>query len=68
MDHTRTYPEDIRASQAYPRHRGVSVYDDKIYFGTADSHLVALDALTGKLLWQVRTDDYKRESLSRILR
>ena len=35
--HSRTYPEDIRASQAYLRHRGVSVYDDKIYFGTADS-------------------------------
>ena len=58
--YTRTYPEDIRASQAYPRHRGVAVYDDKIYFGAADSHLVALDALTGKLLWQVRTDDYKK--------
>src|SRR6186997_1415496 len=34
--YTRTYPEDIRASQAYLRHRGVAVYDDKIYFGTAD--------------------------------
>src|SRR5262245_34982625 len=25
--HTRSYPEDIRASQAYLRHRGVSVFE-----------------------------------------
>src|SRR6187401_936702 len=58
--HSRTYPEDIRASQAYLRHRGVSVYDDKIYWGTADSYLVALDARTGKQIWEVKTADYKK--------
>jgi len=58
--YTRSYPEDIRASQAYLRHRGVSVYEDKIYFGTADSFLVALDARTGRVLWQVQTADYKK--------
>jgi alcohol dehydrogenase (cytochrome c) len=58
--HTRTYPEDIRASQAYLRARGVAVYHDKIYWGTADSFLVALDARTGKQVWEVRTDDYKK--------
>ena len=58
--HTRSYPEDIRASQAYLRHRGVAVYGDKIYWGTADAYLVALDALTGKQVWQVRTADYKK--------
>jgi alcohol dehydrogenase (cytochrome c) len=58
--HTRAYPEDIRASQAYLRARGVAVFDDKIYWGTADSFLVALDAKTGKQLWEVRTADYKK--------
>src|ERR1043166_7014902 len=38
--YTRSYPEDIRASQAYLRHRGVAVFEDKIYFGTADYYLV----------------------------
>ena len=57
--HLRTYPEDIRASEAYPRHRGVSIYGDVIYFGTADSFLVALDARTGAKLWEVQTGDYK---------
>jgi alcohol dehydrogenase (cytochrome c) len=55
----RTYPDDIAASEAYPRHRGVSIYGDAIYWGTADSHLVALDAPTGEPLWEVKTGDYK---------
>lgn len=58
--YTRSYPEDIRASQAYLRHRGVAVFEDKIYFGTADSYLVALDARTGKPVWEVKTADYKK--------
>ena len=58
--HQRSYPEDIRASQAYLRARGVAVYGDKIYWGTADSFLVALDARTGKQVWEVRTGDYKK--------
>jgi alcohol dehydrogenase (cytochrome c) len=57
--HVRTYPEDIAASEAFPRHRGVSIYGDVIYWGTADSHLVALDAQTGQMLWDVTTGDYK---------
>jgi alcohol dehydrogenase (cytochrome c) len=58
--HTRSYPEDIRASQAYLRARGVAILGDRIYWGTADSFLVALDARTGKQIWEVRTDDYKK--------
>jgi alcohol dehydrogenase (cytochrome c) len=58
--HKRTYPEDIRKSMAYLRARGVAVYGDKVYWGTADSFLVALDARTGKQLWEVRTGDYKK--------
>src|SRR5688572_23967265 len=57
--HLRTYPQDISMSEAYPRHRGVSIYGDTIYFGTADSFLVALDARTGMKRWEVQTGDYK---------
>ena len=57
--HQRSFPEDIELSQACPRQRGVSVYRDKIYWGTADSHLVALDALTGEQIWEVKTGDYR---------
>jgi alcohol dehydrogenase (cytochrome c) len=35
-----------------PNNRGVAAYEDKIYLATLDSKLVALDAKTGKLVWQ----------------
>ncbi|HEY8519428.1 MAG TPA: PQQ-binding-like beta-propeller repeat protein [Gammaproteobacteria bacterium] len=57
--HVRTYPDDIATSEAYPRHRGVSIYGDTIYWGTADSYLVALDAATGQKRWEVKTGDYR---------
>ena len=56
--HTRDYPEDIEQSQALGRHRGVSVYGDLVYWGTADAALVALDAQTGEQRWEVSTGDY----------
>jgi len=56
--HQRSYPDDIRQSQALGRSRGVSVYGDMIYWGTADAALVALDAGTGEQQWEVSTGDY----------
>jgi alcohol dehydrogenase (cytochrome c) len=40
-----------------PNNRGVAVYNDKVYMGTLDSKLVALDAKTGSLLWQTDIAD-----------
>ena len=57
--YVRTYPQDIAMSEAFPRHRGVSIYGDVVYFPTADSFLVALDARTGQKLWEVQTGDYR---------
>ncbi len=57
--HERSYPEDIQISQAYNRHRGVSILGNNIYWGTADAYLVALDARTGVQLWEVQTGDYQ---------
>jgi alcohol dehydrogenase (cytochrome c) len=34
--------------------RGVAVLGNKIYFGTQDAHLVALDARTGTLVWDAK--------------
>ena len=33
--------------------RGVAVYKGKVYVGTPDARLIALDAATGKVLWSV---------------
>src|ERR1700731_1741910 len=35
-----------------PNNRGVAVSEDKVYLGTLDAKLVALDAKSGKKLWQ----------------
>jgi quinohemoprotein ethanol dehydrogenase len=40
-----------------PGNRGVAVYDGKVYVGTLDARLVALDAETGKVDWEVQTAD-----------
>ena len=40
-----------------PVNRGVAVGYGKVYFVTLDDNLVALDATTGKLLWQVNVAD-----------
>jgi quinohemoprotein ethanol dehydrogenase len=40
--------------------RGVAVYKGKVYVGALDGRLAALDADTGKLIWQVVTVDQSR--------
>ena len=37
--------------------RGATLYDGKVYRGTTDGHLLAFDAMTGKLLWNMRVAD-----------
>lgn len=37
--------------------RGVAVQDGKVYVGTADCRLIAIDAKTGKAIWDVVTCD-----------
>jgi alcohol dehydrogenase (cytochrome c) len=39
--------------------RGVAVLGDRVFVGTVDAHLVALDAKTGAVLWDVEVADYK---------
>jgi alcohol dehydrogenase (cytochrome c) len=42
-------PEEERAS---PSNRGVAVLDGRVFRGTGDARLLALDAATGKVLWK----------------
>jgi alcohol dehydrogenase (cytochrome c) len=51
---------------AAPNHkRGIALYDDKVYVGTSDAHVIAVDAKTGKLVWDTEIADFKRrESVS----
>jgi alcohol dehydrogenase (cytochrome c) len=38
--------------------RGVAILGNRIFVGTVDAHLVALDAKTGAVLWDVRVADH----------
>jgi quinohemoprotein ethanol dehydrogenase len=37
--------------------RGVAVYEGKVFFGTLDGRLIALDAATGQVVWETNTID-----------
>jgi PQQ-dependent dehydrogenase (methanol/ethanol family) len=43
--------------------RGVSYSDGKIFFGTLDARLIALDAKTGKEVWASKVVDYTQGSV-----
>jgi alcohol dehydrogenase (cytochrome c) len=40
-----------------PNNRGVAIQGDKVFMGTLDAKLVALDTKTGKLLWETQIAD-----------
>jgi alcohol dehydrogenase (cytochrome c) len=40
-----------------PNNRGVAIYEDKVFMGTLDAKLVALDAKTGSLVWETEIAD-----------
>ena len=39
--------------------RGVGFFQDRIYFGTPDAHVLCLDARNGKKIWEVTVADVK---------
>jgi alcohol dehydrogenase (cytochrome c) len=50
-----------RGPVAYgPQNRGVAVGDGKVFMGTYDNYLVAVDAKTGREAWKVSIDDAKQ--------
>jgi alcohol dehydrogenase (cytochrome c) len=61
-EYRRELPEDVGK---YPlteqgnKNRSHAIYGDKVYFLSQDAYVVALDARTGKLVWETKTADYK---------
>src|ERR1019366_7349281 len=43
--------------QINPSNRGVTILDGRVFFGTLDDNLIALDAHTGRELWEKRLAD-----------
>jgi len=54
----RQLPSDIRPCCGRVN-RGVAILGEKVFFGTLDAHVIALDAKTGTLIWDVPAVDYK---------
>ncbi|HKK36353.1 MAG TPA: PQQ-dependent dehydrogenase, methanol/ethanol family [Paracoccaceae bacterium] len=52
----RPLPGDL--FQLHPTNRGVALYGDKVYMATLDAGVVALDAKTGDVVWDVAVGDY----------
>jgi alcohol dehydrogenase (cytochrome c) len=45
------YARDLGDNARPTVKRNIALYGDKIYFGTSDVHVVALDAKTGRVVW-----------------
>ena len=53
----RELPSDL--TRPHPTNRGVALYQDKVYVGTLDAHVVALRATTGEVVWDRAVEDYR---------
>jgi alcohol dehydrogenase (cytochrome c) len=55
----RQLPADIRPCCGRVN-RGFAILGDKVFLGSLDAHVIALDAKTGNLVWDVATVDYAK--------
>jgi alcohol dehydrogenase (cytochrome c) len=52
-EYRHEFPPETRDEDALKPHRGLSLYEDKVYLNTGDGKIVALDARTGDRVWEV---------------
>jgi len=55
----RQLPADIRPCCGRVN-RGLAILRDKVFLGTLDAHVIALDTKTGNLVWDVSAADYTK--------
>src|SRR5215472_7377091 len=55
----RSLPADIRPCCGRVN-RGFAILGDKVFLGTLDAHVIALDTRTGNVVWDVNTVDYRK--------
>ena len=51
-------PASYHRDVFYRTKRAIAIGGDKLIFPTTDMHIIALDTKTGKVIWDVVTDDY----------
>lgn len=57
-EYNHRLPDDIRPCCDVVN-RGPAIYGDKVFFGTLDASIVALDKNTGKVVWKEKFADHK---------
>ena len=57
--HRRQLPTGLTYGAGNASNRGFAILGDRLFMGTLDAHLVALDRHSGKVLWDVVVDDFK---------
>ena len=55
----RSLPPDIRPCCGRVN-RGLAILGDKVFLGTLDARVIALDTKTGNVVWDVGTSDYRK--------
>jgi alcohol dehydrogenase (cytochrome c) len=55
----RALPADIRPCCGRVN-RGLAILGDKVFLGTLDSHVIALDSRTGNVVWDATAFDYRK--------
>jgi alcohol dehydrogenase (cytochrome c) len=55
----RALPADIRPCCGRVN-RGLAILGDKVFLGTLDTHVVALDSKTGNVIWDATAFDYRK--------
>ena len=54
----RELPDDLTYGASAPVNRGFGLLGDQLFMVTLDAHLLALDRMTGSVLWDVELADY----------
>jgi alcohol dehydrogenase (cytochrome c) len=55
----RQLPSGLTYGAGNASNRGFAVLGNRLFMGTLDAHLVALDRATGAVLWDIAVDDFK---------
>ena len=59
-EYRRKLPENIgRLTGTQFRYRNISIFDDKIFLATNDAFQIALEAKSGKVLWETQRANFK---------
>jgi PQQ-dependent dehydrogenase (methanol/ethanol family) len=66
-EYVRETPKDMADAIGGParaRNKGLAIYEDMVFYESPDGFLVALDARSGKVRWETKTQDYKDKTQS----